>query len=143
MPEPQHYGSVGIILPSLRPLGVDEKCWALIEEDRLSEDGKRLERIQRIQVVRDGRRVEFSKALGPAENYAGGPFLIPAMETDSVGNVADMADRLRIDKGLLRAMEAHEEAEGNIIERAIERIEMTREYMRRNHRTYRRDSRKG
>lgn len=142
MPEAQHYGSVGIILPSLQPLGVDEKCWALIEEDRLSQDGKQLLRVQRIQVVRNGERVEFSKALGPSEDYLSGPFLIPALECHSVGEVADMANLLRVDKGLDRAMEAHEN-EGNIIQTAIERIEMTREYMRRNHRTYLRDSGKG
>ena len=115
----------------------------LIEADELSEDGKQLLRMQHIEVIRDGRRVRFSKPLGVSEDYLNGPFMIPALEMDSVGNVTDMADKLRVDKGLLRALEAHEAEEGNVIERAIERIEMTREYMRRNPRTYLRDSGKG
>ena len=142
MPEPRHYGSVAIIIPTLRPLHIDELAWSLYEDDRLSEDGKVLMRFQTVQVIRDGRRVEFPRALGPSHNYFAGPFLIPALEAHSVGEVVEMAELLRGDKGLDRAMEAHA-ADFNVVEAAIQKHEMTREYMRRNPRTYRRDSRKG
>ena len=145
MPEAKHYGTVGyLLMPTVQPLHVDEEAQSLYEEDRLSDDGKQLVRVQAIRVYRGGRLVEFPRVMGPVRDWQYGPFLIPAFGAHSVGEVMDMAEQIRpmLSAGVQTAMEQHA-AEFDLIGAAVQKAEMTREYMRRNHRTYRRDSGKG
>ena len=133
-----------LLLPSVRPLHMDDEVMSLREEDQLTADGTRVVRLQIIRVRRGDKLVEFPRELGLSSTFAAGPFLIPALGAHSVGEVMEMAEQLRpvLARGMDNAMAAHR-AEFNVVEAAIQKAEMTRAYMRQNHRTYRRDSGKG
>lgn len=123
-----------ILLPTARPLHQDDKAWSLTEEDMLSPDGKTTQRTQTVRVVRDDRLVEFTRVLGSAFDSAAGPFYIPSYNAHTVGQLMEYANLLRTDTGLGAAMKEHHE-EVNVVQEAIEQVEMVREYMRRNPRT--------
>lgn len=145
MPEAKDYGTVGmLLLPSVRPLHEDEEVMSLFEQDELTPDGKRLVRMQTIRVMRGDKLVEFPREMGPSANYKAGPFVIPCLGAHSVGEVLEMAERIRpiLAAGVNQAMAEHA-ADFNVIEAAIRQREMTREYTKRNHRTFMRDSTKG
>lgn len=126
----------GILLPSEHPLQVDEKAWTLIEREDPTPDGLRLDRVQAVRVHRGRRVVEFARVMGPASQFPNGPFLILALDTESVGRIMDRADLLRRDNGLQRAMDDHA-AEFDPIQQAVRRAEQMREYVKRNRRTVR------
>lgn len=126
--------AVGLLVPSVRPLHIDEMVWSLYEQDELTYDGKRLVRVQVIRVDRDGRLTEFRRTLGPASAFTAEPFAIMVLNTESVGRIMDKAENYRHHNGLQRAMDDHL-AEGDVVQAAIQRAEMTKEFIRRNPRT--------
>lgn len=143
MPEAKDYGTVGyLLLPTVQPLHIDEEVQSLYEEDRIVPGG--FVRVQVIRVYRGGKLTEFPRVMGPSSNYNAGPFIIPAFGAHTVGEVLEMAEQLRpaLAKGVATAMAEHA-AEFDPLKAAVEQHEMTREYMRRNPLTYRRDSGKG
>jgi len=138
VPNKIEYQSVNfnLLLPTLHPLGVDEKCWSLFERDEFTADFKHLRRVQTVRVQRDGNLVEFPRDMGPASSFKANGFVIPCLFEDTVGHALDYADFMRDqgEVGLQRAMDDHRE-EVNVIEQAILRAEMVQEYLRRNTRT--------
>lgn len=139
MPAPQEYRSVSfnLLLPSMRPLSVDEKCWSIYERDEFSADYKEVRRIQTVRVHRGDRLVEFSKDIGAGSRFAAAPFAIACLDEHSVGKALEMADwQRKYSPGLLAdAIAQHQEVEGNVIERALERAEQMKTFLERNHRT--------
>jgi len=113
----------------------DEKCWSLHERDQFILNDTLLVRMQTIRVVRDGNLVEFSRAMGPAEDFAGCEwFTIMGLLEDTVGTALTMAEELRYDTGLSKAMDDHL-SEGNVIDLAIRSAEQVQQYMKDNWRT--------
>lgn len=126
--------AVGLIVPSVRPLHIDEMVWSLYEQDELTYDGKRLVRVQVVRVNRGGRLTEFRRTLGPSSAFAAEPFAIMVLDTESVGRIMDKAEKYRHHNGLQKAMDDHL-AEGDVVQAAIQRAEMTKEFIKRNRRT--------
>lgn len=124
-----------LLLPTIKPLSVDDKAWLLTEEDTFTPDGKQEVRTQTIRVLRDGRLIDFPRVMGPSAKYKGAdPIIILALGEDSVGHIMDQADVLRADNGLQRALDDHL-SEENVIDLMIQRVAQINEYRRRNLRT--------
>src|SRR3990167_7835148 len=96
-----------LILSPSKPIQYDEKAWSLEEIDFLSEDNKEYRRTQSIRVWRDGNLHEFSRDLGPSVNFKAEPIGIISLDVPTVGEVMDMADQIRVDRGLEQAMADH------------------------------------
>jgi hypothetical protein len=131
----QEYLSIGfnLLLPTMRGVSKDEKCWSLFERDEFTPDYKQIKRVQTVRVHRNARLVEFKLDLGLASAFDAGPFVIPCLDEETVGWAYDQANwmRTRGVAGLIEAMDRHLEGD-NVIQRAIERAEQTQEYLRRN-----------
>lgn len=117
------------------PLRNDERAVSLVENDAILPNGKAWHRLQTVRVIRDGELYEFVRDMGPSANYAAAPLCIVTLETDSVGEVLDQANRLREDKGLEQAMADHL-GEVNVVELALLRAEQMQEFLRRNRRSF-------
>ena len=81
-----------------RELPIDEKVWWLRETVRdVDMIGPHL--IQKIEVVRNDQKVTYEKSLGPTWMFPGvHPFQFFAGNEYSVGEVMEIADRLRVGK---------------------------------------------
>lgn len=81
----------------------DELALALYEINLLSPDGWHRKRYEIIKVVRDGKEAEYRRDLGMAKDYTAEPFRIPSYLEHTVGELRDIANRLRETIGFDRA----------------------------------------
>lgn len=74
----------------------DEPCYAVTENNALSEDFKSLRRWQRVYVVREDDIREYKRDLGPAADFTAPEFRIVSLLEDSVAFCLDQADQMRL-----------------------------------------------
>lgn len=123
-----------IVIGTNKPLRNDERARSLLEGDEITPDGRDIHRVQTVKVIRDGEMVKFRLSLGPAKNFTAGPIFILSMEEHSVGEVLAMADALRENSGLDRAMENHRN-QGDLIAGIVAQEEMVRAFAKSHPRT--------
>jgi hypothetical protein len=83
-----------MIVPVTEIVHPDEKCWRLKEVNLMRRIGNTnvLRRIQMAWVERNGIIWEWSRDLGPAENFTAPGCDIPAIWEHTIGECWDMAD---------------------------------------------------
>ena len=83
------------LLPATTVISPDEKAWSLAEVIRQAPDYKGFRRYQHVIVVRGDKLAEFVVDMGRATKYRADQFRIPSLMEHTVGELWDIADRLR------------------------------------------------